>query len=138
MNNVLEGVIESTQGLSATLLEKGPKGETGPYYVPSVDEEGNLSWTNTGNLENPETVNIKGADGTVAFDELTEEQRASLKGEKGDTGNSGVYIGTEEPTDANVWIDPTGEVIDVYTKAEIDAMIGEINTELENIIDGGV
>jgi hypothetical protein len=30
-----------------------------------------------------------GVDGTVSFDELTEEQRASLKGDKGDTGETG-------------------------------------------------
>lgn len=35
----------------------------GPYFTPSVDESGNLSWTNNGNLPNPETVNIKGSQG---------------------------------------------------------------------------
>ena len=30
---------------------------------------------------------------------------------KGDTGDSGVYIGETEPTDANVWVDPTESVI---------------------------
>ena len=32
----------------------------GATFTPSVDENGNLSWTNDGELENPETVNIKG------------------------------------------------------------------------------
>lgn len=32
---------------------------------------------------------LKGADGTVTFDELTDEQKASLKGEKGDKGDTG-------------------------------------------------
>ena len=31
----------------------------------------------------------KGADGTVAFESLTEEQRLSLKGDKGDKGDKG-------------------------------------------------
>ena len=39
------------------------KGDTGPYFTPSVDEDGNLSWTNNGDLENPTTVNIKGPQG---------------------------------------------------------------------------
>ena len=35
----------------------------GATFTPHVDEEGNLSWTNDGGLENPETVNIKGPKG---------------------------------------------------------------------------
>lgn len=35
----------------------------------------------------------------------------AIKGEKGDTGNSGVYVGSGEmPADCNVQIDPDGEV----------------------------
>jgi hypothetical protein len=49
-----------------------------------------------------------GADGTVAFEELTEAQRESLRGERGPRGETGVYIGSDEPDDANVWIDPNG------------------------------
>lgn len=40
-----------------------PKGETGPYFTPAVDADGNLSWTNNGGLSNPNTVNIKGPQG---------------------------------------------------------------------------
>ena len=52
------------------------KGDTGPYFIPTVDEDGNLSWTNNGGLENPTTVNIKGPQGEP--------------GVKGDTGAQGV------------------------------------------------
>lgn len=45
-------------------LEKGgSKGEDGATFIPNVDADGNLSWTNDKGLENPETVNIKGKDG---------------------------------------------------------------------------
>ena len=61
-----------------------------------------------------------GADGTVAFENLTQAQRDSLKGdpgpagppgEKGDPGSPGIYYGAEQPTvDSHpVWIDPKGE-----------------------------
>ena len=40
----------------------------GTYYVPAVDSEGNLSWTNTGNKNNPNTVNIKGEKGDPGLD----------------------------------------------------------------------
>lgn len=41
-------------------------GVDGTTFTPSVDANGNLSWTNDGSLENPETVNIKGAQGESA------------------------------------------------------------------------
>lgn len=42
------------------------QGLRGPYYTPSVDSEGNLSWTNNGGLPNPPTVNITGPEGEQA------------------------------------------------------------------------
>lgn len=51
------------------------KGNPGPYFTPTVDAEGNLSWTNNGDLDNPSTVNIKGPQG--------------IQGPKGDTGEQG-------------------------------------------------
>ena len=41
----------------------GAQGPQGPYFTPSVDADGNLSWTNNGSLANPVTVNIKGPQG---------------------------------------------------------------------------
>ena len=38
-------------------------GDSGATFTPSVDKDGNLSWTNDKNLTNPETVNIKGPKG---------------------------------------------------------------------------
>ena len=46
--------------------DSGTDGKDGVTFTPSVDSEGNLSWTNDGGLPNPETVNIKGADGKDA------------------------------------------------------------------------
>ena len=41
------------------------QGLVGPYYTPSVDGAGNLSWTNNGGLANPEAVNIQGRGLTI-------------------------------------------------------------------------
>ena len=41
----------------------GPQGKTGYYYIPSVNKEGIISWTNNGNLSNPNPINIKGPQG---------------------------------------------------------------------------
>lgn len=67
---------------------KGDPGTAGTTYTPHVDDNGNLSWTNDGGEENPETKNIKGPRGTP--------------GSKGDPGKSAYdaakdagYTGTE-------------------------------------------
>jgi hypothetical protein len=43
--------------------KQGKTGETGPVYTPFVDSNGNISWTNNGELENPATMNIRGPEG---------------------------------------------------------------------------
>lgn len=85
------------------------KGEDGGYYVPAVDEEGNLTWTSS-NEEMPavEGSNIKGPE-----------------------GNSGVYVGTEEPTDDDkcIWINPEGEA----AEADIFATERYVNEAIASI-----
>ncbi|MBE7001158.1 MAG: hypothetical protein E7421_00425 [Ruminococcaceae bacterium] len=38
-------------------------GGKGTVFIPTVSEEGVISWSNDGGLPNPEPVSIKGADG---------------------------------------------------------------------------
>lgn len=71
-------------GETGTQGPQGIQGETGPYFVPSVDTEGNLSWSNTGNLQNPQTVNIKGPQGPQGIQ--GEQGEIGPQGEKGNTG----------------------------------------------------
>lgn len=40
------------------------EGYYGPYFTPSVDADGNLTWTNNAGLPNPPAINIKGEPGT--------------------------------------------------------------------------
>ena len=47
-------------------IPKGNDGANGTTFTPAVDTNGNLSWSNDGGLPNPETVNIKGAQGEAA------------------------------------------------------------------------
>lgn len=46
-------------------------GMNGATFTPSVSEDGVISWTNDRELENPEPVNIKGADGKDGEDGYT-------------------------------------------------------------------
>lgn len=101
--NVL-GTIRIIWALSMKTLEGGGSGNDGATFIPAVSPEGVISWTNDGDLPNPEPVNIKGAD-----------------------GDPGVYIGSTEPTDpdARVWIDPTGDPDgEIYSAAEKAKLAG--------------
>lgn len=66
------------QGLQGEVGPAGPQGETGPQGP--VGPEG-----------------PKGADGTMTFEDLTPEQKASLKGDKGDKGDTGAAGPQGEP-----------------------------------------
>ena len=88
------------------------KGDDGGYYIPSLDSEGNLTWA-------PSETEMPAVDG------------ANIKGPKGDTGTSGVWVGDTEPTgDYNVWIAVGGAPSYIMTKEEceryIDAALGEV------------
>ena len=48
--------------------DAGPKGDKGTTFVPSVDTDANISWSNTDGIANPETVNIKGPKGDKGSD----------------------------------------------------------------------
>lgn len=57
------GVPQGKQGPAGADGTDGADGADGTTFTPSVDSEGNLSWTNDGDKENPQTVNIKGSKG---------------------------------------------------------------------------
>ena len=69
---------QGPQGLQGAIGPVGPQGETGPQGP--VGPEG-----------------PKGADGTMTFEDLTPEQKASLKGDKGDKGDTGAAGPQGEP-----------------------------------------
>lgn len=105
-------------------LNKGEvfRGDDGGYYIPSIDAEGNLSWTPTAaNMEIPAETNIKGP-----------------QGEPGKDGEDGIYVGSSEPTGEElIWINPDGQpASDFATEEYVDEAIaaaqlggsgGEIN-----------
>lgn len=85
--------IKGPQGEKGLQGEQGPQGNigsqgnVGPYFTPSVDEDGNLSWTNNGDLSNPSTINIKGPQGIQGIQgEQGPIGEQGIQGQKGDTG----------------------------------------------------
>lgn len=54
-----EGLLHVVEELYKLITE----GESGATFTPHLAEDGTLSWTNDKELENPESVNIKGQTG---------------------------------------------------------------------------
>ena len=88
----------------------GTPGEDGATFTPSVDDSGNLSWTNDKNLPNPDPVNIKGP--------------------KGDTGEQGPQ-GLPGPTGPGV---PTGGTTGQVLSKSGD---GDYETEWKDVESSG-
>ena len=65
-------------------LDKVTNGKDGATFIPFVDDEGNLSWSNDSDLINPNTVNIKGPKGDVG-----PQGPQGLKGDRGERGLQG-------------------------------------------------
>lgn len=102
--------------LAALVGPQGPQGEVGPEGP--VGPQG--------------PVGPKGADGAVTFESLTDEQKESLR------GDSGVYIGTTPPEDANVWINPEGDnsgswATEGYVSEAIAAALSAIGVAEEGV-----
>ena len=58
------GVIDEVNAVKQELIDMRDSGELdGATFIPSVDSDGNLSWTNDRGRDNPETVNVRGPDG---------------------------------------------------------------------------
>lgn len=84
------------------------QGLRGPYFTPSVDEDGVLSWTNNGQLPNPEPVRIVGKDGRGITLTGQCETVAELP-EDPDQGEAWA-VGEEEPFECYAWF---GEWVDM-------------------------
>lgn len=90
-NDIVFESTEMTVQVKLPATSGGGGSTPAVWYTPAVSPSGDLSWSNNGGLDNPQSVNIRGP--------------------KGATGNSGVYIGDTEPTDpeVNVWISPSAD-----------------------------
>ena len=97
---------------------KGPKGDTGgegprgivgpagPVFIPSVNSDGDLSWSNTGQgLTNPSTRNIKG--------------------DKGDKGDKGATFHPIVKDGVLYWYDDNGNLVKGITPARITGAQGK-------------
>lgn len=75
----------------------GEKGEPGAVFTPELDVNGNLSWTNNGGLENPDTINIKGPKGDTG-----EQGPQGIPGENGNPGQNGTTFTPSVDSSGNI------------------------------------
>lgn len=147
---VLKGLIDSiTVPTKVSQLEN----DSG-YLTEHQDISGKLDATKLPEAINDALTQAKksgefdGADGVSATHEwdgtvlkvtsASGTSSADLKGEKGD---SGVYIGEDEPHDDDVlfWVKPDDDdTVDFYTKPEIDAIMGSYINDIDTLIGGDV
>ena len=107
--SAITGLQEELESLSQAVV-----------FTPNVSSDGVISWTNNGGLENPTSVNIKGAKG--------DKGDKGEQGIQGEQGISGVYVGTGDmPSGYNVQIDPNGTTVDINTSFE------KVNTSVNNL-----
>lgn len=101
---------QGVQGLKGDTGPKGEQGSVGPKgeqgdtgargitFTPVVDSEGNISWSNDGGLESPQTVNITGPQGDTG-----------AKGDTGPQGEKGTTFIPSVDTDGNIsWSNTDG------------------------------
>ena len=69
---------EGEQEIPVSPEVKFLRGADGATFVPHMDKEGNLSWTNDGGYENPQPVNLTGPKGDSYV--LTDEDREEIAG----------------------------------------------------------
>ena len=80
------------------------KGDPGGYYVPDVDTEGNLTWA-------------------PSEEEMPAVESSNITGPIGPRGESGVYVGAEEPQEGEVlvWVNTEGtETDELATKQYVN------------------
>lgn len=82
-----EASLYIVKGETGSAGPQGPQGEVGP-----AGPQGEVGPQGPVGPEGP-----KGADGTMTFEDLTPEQKASLKGDKGDKGDTGAAGPQGEP-----------------------------------------
>ena len=132
----MSGSVSTTKSLSGNVGAKtiniGAKGDDGATFVPSVSDDGVISWTNDKELPNPEPVNIKGVKGDKG--DNGEKGNKGDKGDKGDKGERG------EKGDPFTYADFTPEQIAGIAQQATEILQPEVNqlksdlANLENLL----
>ena len=109
-------------------------GTDGVTFTPSVDANGNISWTNDGDLPNPQTVNIKGPQGETGL-----QGPQGIQGPQGPQGERGLQgpQGIQGPAgqDGADGLSPTVTVTAITGGNRITFTSGGVSTYVD-VMDG--
>lgn len=105
--------------------------EDPPVYIPAVSEEGELSWTNNYDLDNPDPVNIKGDAGEVAEDSEVSDMLDDVFGEGGEPPDE--QIATDEEV-SDMLENVFGDIEDAIPDNMV-ATDTEVNNMLDSVFD---
>lgn len=83
-------------------------GADGATFIPYVDDEGNLSWSNNKGYTNPPTVNIKGENGVDGKDGKTGTKIISQTFQGTDANGGNVYLQTFDDGTTATFVAPKG------------------------------
>lgn len=107
------GIQLKSRNENLSLTQKALKGDPGGYYIPEIEENGDLNWK-------------------PSEEGMPEVPGANIIGPEGPIGKSGVWTGDAEPTeDYDVWISPAGEASE--TLVTVDEMTKYVDNAIENI-----
>jgi hypothetical protein len=87
--------IKDRFGTTTATIRDGEDGATGPYYQPYWVDEYTLGFTNSGNLPNPQSRNLRGPEGPQG---IQGEPGVGIQGEQGVQGERGPRGYTFKPS----------------------------------------
>ena len=102
--------IQGVQGEEGPIGPVGPKGDRGQVYIPSIDEQGNISWTPADYTVPPAVRNIRGPQGVQGVQGPRGE-----RGYNGKDGRSFSVMGQYESLEALQIAHPVGNEGDAYS-----------------------
>lgn len=105
------------------------QGLRGPYFTPHVAENGDLNWSNNGQLPNPETVNIKGPPGSPGPGVPPGGTTGQILAKASDEDNDTEWIDQSEMDAGHVSYDPT----ETYDDGTVGKELGTINSALTSL-----
>lgn len=126
-----EGEVQAVKDI---LLAARDSGELdGATFTPSVDGDGNLSWTNDKGRENPETVNIKGYSPTMTAEAIEGGVRLTVTDVNG-TQSVDVINGTDGVDGTSPTM--TAEAIEGGVRLTVTDVNGAQSVDVMNGTDG--